>query len=48
MIPSPVGASSSEFGSGASLGALGHTRCGAGIRDRLVVGEFLTVVHMAP
>jgi hypothetical protein len=48
MIPSSIGASSSEFGSGASLGALGHTRCSAGIRDWLVVGEFLTVVHMLP
>ena len=32
----------------ASLGAQGHTCCGARIRDQLVVGEFLIVVHMRP
>jgi hypothetical protein len=35
-------------GSWASSGARGHARCGAGIRNRLVIGEFFTVVRGPP
>jgi hypothetical protein len=47
-IPAPMAIRSIKMDPRASLGAQGHTRCGAGIRDQLVVGEFLIVVHMPP
>jgi hypothetical protein len=39
---------SAKMGPGASSGARVHARCGAGIRNRLVIGEFLTVVRGPP
>jgi hypothetical protein len=46
LIQAPMAVRSMKMDPRASLGAQGHTRCGAGIRDQLVVEEFLTAVRV--